>query len=699
MTPDKRNRVFWLGHHIVLTKTELPRLRALGFEVFNPPYLSDLYDQSAVIEWDRSQRTTLPPEVFEELSRYNFFYNRISPRIAELLNEYFGTVIVTCAPVWLHAILAAFRGRVIYRVFGQIQPLSETLCDMQLFRSIQEREGFFFVPHSEEAVRDEHAWLKTRMTVVPYTIPLDVFGYEGTWSPSSPHDREIMACCPNIENPYYCDQYGYLNTHFPESYIKLYGVQPRRFDDPRVVGTLPREEQLSRYRRSAGFWYHYDDPGVCYLPPIEMMTVGGPVVYMRGSLLARYFRCAGPGEAVNVDDARRKLQLLLAGDRAFVDELRDAQRSVVRRYHPDYVHPVFDRAFQEMINRPDVPRQEPLIFPAARLPRSRKQVVVFLHAPGQHVIYQDGAYRAADDLARTAGKVTSALLEDTDHDVVVTCLADQLQFLFGYLNADRFPGRLLFCVLDQERLAPVSFERFEAPMRPSPTPAVDRPETGPTCGPQPMGRAMVAAPATNWRQLAASRFRRIALTSLALVGRSRIAVAMLALAAFTAVQLVRKARCAKAWLVDRKMQMRHQLKLAWWALKSTNAYVRRRDCVDRLNREKDETLVIVPHGHLFPEAVFLTQPLVLCLPEILSASSQPQSLGGKLKAQIARCLAEKAVAVCTDSEISQSRALATRLPVGFQRGGVRAPHAAGCQSTVNAKPHAASSASGSYTSK
>jgi len=689
MTTDKRNRVFWLGMHVVLTKTELPRLRALGYEVFNPPYLADVYDQSAVIQWDRSQATTLPPEVFEELSQYNFFYNRISPRIAELLNEYFGTVIVTCSPFWLNSILPAFRGRIIYRVFGQANLLSDALCDMQLFRSIQERDDFHFVPHAEEAVRDDHTWLKTRMTVVPYTIPLDVFEHEGTWSPSDPYDQEIMACCPNIENPYYVQQYRYLNTHFSEAYIKLYGVQPRRHADPRVVGTLPREELLKCYRRSAGYWYHYDAPYACYLPPIEMMTVGGPVVYMRDSLLARYFSSPGPGEAANVDDAKWKIRLLLARDRAFVNEVRAAQAPIVRRYHPDYVQPIFDRKFRRLIDRTDVPRQESVILRAGAPRSPRKRAYVFFHAPGKHITLQGGVYQGVDDLGRTVATVASTLLEETDHEVLVTCLADQLQFLFGLLRADKYPGRLRFHVLDHERLAPIADKSLDAWLRPlRAQQVVDPPQQEPTGGTTTSGAATRVAPTTNWRLRLAHRSWSLGLASLAFIGRSRVALHMLVITAITAIQLVRMARRARAWLAARKAQARALLGPYWQVLKSPNACIQRRDCVDQLNRENEEVVVIVPHGHLFPEALFLTKPIVVCLPDTVSAATQSTTLRGKVQAHIARCLTDKATSVLIASEVSQSRLFAAQLSIGSKRSGVSVPCPAELHHKVASKSHA-----------
>ena len=72
--PQAKGRVFWLGYHKVLKYTELPRLRRLGFEVFNPRYISAVYDQSAYRLSDFDQSTTLPPEVFRRLMSYYFFH-------------------------------------------------------------------------------------------------------------------------------------------------------------------------------------------------------------------------------------------------------------------------------------------------------------------------------------------------------------------------------------------------------------------------------------------------------------------------------------------------------------------------------------------------------------------------------------------------------------------------------------------------
>lgn len=360
---DKKNRIFWLGMHVVLTKTELPRLRELGFEVFNPPYNSKVYDQSANRNWDADQPTSLPRSVFKELSEYNFFYNRISSRIATLLNEYFGTIIVTINPDWLEQILKVYNGRIIYRIYGQPYSISDAMWARRCFRSIQERDNFWIMPHCYETTVDEHDWLKERMRVVPYTLPLDVFDYRDTWAEQDHHISEIMVSCPNIDNAYYKTYYNRINQYFKQPYIRMYGIQPRSIPDQRVVGTIPRNDLLKAYQRSAGYLYLYEERNVCYLPPIEMMTVGGPVIYLPGSLLARFFSKNEPGLALDNFDAQRKLSWLIKGDKSFINDVIESQNSVRLRYAPEYVDPIFDSTFQELLLTNNHAPAHPIMIP------------------------------------------------------------------------------------------------------------------------------------------------------------------------------------------------------------------------------------------------------------------------------------------------------------------------------------------------
>jgi hypothetical protein len=348
----KPARLFWFGAHKLLVNTELARLRQLGYEVFNPPYLSHILDQSAVTTWDRDQYSTLPPDVFERLAAYNFFYNSIDPEIAEILNAYFDAVIVTIVARWVTEILRVFAGPVLFRSYGQTSLLSNDLTNAGAEQFIRSRDNFHFLPHSVETGEVEQAWLRECMMVVPYCLTNEVFELRDMWRPTVGGAGDILITAPNIlGNPFHKAHYDFLKEFFYQPHFRYMGVQPLdSIEDPQVVSTLTRDQQLQLFRSAAGFLYTYRDPRVCYLPPIEMIVFGGPVIYLSGSLLSRYIGPGGPGEAATVMVAHEKCARLRdSREVTFIEEVRASQRKVADRYDPEMVWPVFDEVMLQLL--------------------------------------------------------------------------------------------------------------------------------------------------------------------------------------------------------------------------------------------------------------------------------------------------------------------------------------------------------------
>lgn len=346
----KKPRVFFLGAHKILVRTELPRLRALGYEVFNPPYLSNVLDQSVQYAWDADQETTLPRDVFEKLSRYSFFYNSISEEIAEILNAYFDAVVVTIAAGWATEVARVFPGTIIFRSYGQTARLSDNFNQVGGRGLVEAHGNFHFCPFAAEVVEDEDAWLRDRAVIIPYCLSSDVFERRGLWERSEA-DRtgDIIVTTPNIAgNIFHTAHYQFVNEYFSEPHFRLCGVQFVPVDDPRVMGSLGRDEQLQLFARSSAYLYTYSDPRVCYLPPVEMAVLGGPVVYLKGSLLARYLK-GGPGEADTIHAAQILCERLRAGEPALRAEMQAAQASLIKRYDPAEVWPIFDREMRRLL--------------------------------------------------------------------------------------------------------------------------------------------------------------------------------------------------------------------------------------------------------------------------------------------------------------------------------------------------------------
>lgn len=432
--------------HRVLMETELPRLRSLGYEVFVPPYLSLLTDQSAVREWDGAQATSLPLPVFSRLAKNNFFDGPISSDIAEILNAHFDACLVTMNVDWLSEIAKVYKGKLIFRTYGQVGLLSEMLEERGLLPILTERDNFWWMPHAEEVTLHEHEWFKERTRVVPYCVTPDVKRRQGVWGKKG-HRGEIMAMSPNIANPYYFQKYRFLKKKFSDLPIRIYGVQTTNVRDPQVAGTLDRGELLDCYESAAGYLYSYQDPDVCYLPPIEMMVIGGPVVFLADSLLARYFSVDPPGLARSVEEARQKCCRLLAHERGFADEIIHSQQAVVARYDPETVWPLFDAAMRDILSPSGDNKGGPIVF-SPHLVSAKRKIYLFNHATKGDVVFKDGVYRSESTIMGRMKSISHFLLERTPYDVVVTCLPRETGLVYGYFKRDEFRDRLFVAPLN-----------------------------------------------------------------------------------------------------------------------------------------------------------------------------------------------------------------------------------------------------------
>jgi hypothetical protein len=211
---------------------------------------------------------------------------------------------------------------------------------------LAKRPAFRFLPHTCLTLDEEKDWLAKIAKPVPYCLTNDVFGYQDSWDPKTAIDGSVGLTCPNIANPYYENHYHYLKTYYSAPYFKLFGVQTTEINDPSVVGTLPRHEQLERFRQLACYLYTYKEKNVCYLPPIEAMVIGVPVLFPAGCLLDRYFdKNPAPGRYESENEAVELVRRIRSGDKELISAISMSQHSVRRLYSPSYVWPIFDEHF------------------------------------------------------------------------------------------------------------------------------------------------------------------------------------------------------------------------------------------------------------------------------------------------------------------------------------------------------------------
>ncbi|RAZ92867.1 hypothetical protein DPM33_03130 [Mesorhizobium hawassense] len=615
-----KKRIFWLGMHKVLSQTELPRLRAMGYEVFNPPYLSDVYDQSAVYGWAPSD-SSLPKEALETLTRTNFFYDEIPVDAAEVLNAYFDAAIVTINPLWLVHFLKVYRGRVIYRTYGQPYSLSNELTNIGGLPLITERNDFWFMPHSEKVAEIEDEWLRSRMMVVPYCLTQDVVDRRDTWTIDAAVPELGLLCPRAMDIPYYINNYRHLKHYFPARGYRIFGAQNVPVHDEQVVGTVERSEFFRRLALMRGFAYHYEEPTVCYLPPIEFMTLGGPVVFKDGSLLSRYFPADAPGRVDSIEELVRRSERLRKGDGPLSREIIESQAEVRKLYQPEYVWPLFDAAMARALGDDGANRAPGLIYtPTVKTTApTAETVLVAFHGFGPLIVHRDGKYHCAEGIARVVRQIIRAL-SDLGFKIVVTSRKQDAGRVHGFL-------------------APAGNSDLRIML-------VDDDGTG-------GGKPMTAI--GRLREIASTRPFSANVDHLKGLYRSRNFKGMpRALASTVAVAAFKVLRKAQQQLAGVKVSI---------------GVVPHEKYVDLINADAGIDHVLIPHYYMFPELSRLKdKDVVLYLPDYMPHFYKGSAEMGATRqaAMIGKSLAGKARRVLTNSAFTASYLPETELAVQAQ---------------------------------
>ena len=416
-------RILWVGCHKLLIPTELQALRDLGYEVYRPTYLSSIYDQSAVLEKDINP-STLPDNILEKLETTNFFYEELSQDTADIINEYFEVCVITISPNWLKHLAKAFKGKILYRTFGQPYSLSVEFDTINLTSALINRDNFYFLPHSIESLESEHAWLVQKAIEVPYWVEDDVFQLENTWN-SENTKQNIGLLCPNIKNAYYASHYKYLQSHFKKKFYKIFGVQKEEEKDKWIVGTLDRKILLEEFKMLCGFQYTYGEKNTCYLPPIEAAIIGVPLLYPKGSLISKYIGPGAPGEWKDEGEANYLAKRLLHKDMDFINQVLAAQSVVKDLYRKESCISVFTKTFENIITN-----KIEIVSP------TKNRVIIPFYFPGNLINFDGLNYSAAEGIPRVI-RFFAEVLMNKGYEVVLLTYGFQSANTWGYFNQGR----------------------------------------------------------------------------------------------------------------------------------------------------------------------------------------------------------------------------------------------------------------------
>lgn len=349
---NKNKRVLWLLNHKTLMPYEAQLLSELGYEVFTPKIIPNAPDfRSGTVDFGFDSTLTIPQHVLSKLNQFNFYETVWPPEIVSLLNRYFGTIYVIPHGLQAKEAIQKFAGQIMLRAFGldNSRPYahflklvygSEILADIAALG-----DRFWFAQGYEQLVECEPPLIADRAIYLPIGVPAS-FGK--TANSYTGVEKRVLFVCPNcVANPYYAAIYAKFKEDIGDLPHVIVGAQDVPVDDPHMLGFVSNEELIRLYQDSAVLYYHSTEPRHVHYSPIEAAINGMPVVYFAESLLGRMTPEIRLGRCASLDEARRCIERILVGDRAYSDALRNQQRTMTRKFSDEYCKAVWKRNLQE----------------------------------------------------------------------------------------------------------------------------------------------------------------------------------------------------------------------------------------------------------------------------------------------------------------------------------------------------------------
>ncbi len=390
---NKDKRILWLINHTTLREFEVPLLISLGYEVYTPKGIPDLiYGWSGSVDYTHDKNLTIPPEALEKLNQHEFYDSPITPEIAEIINQYFGSVFCVFYPKLLEQIAYNFNGRILLRAFGLDKTITyggtllATLGNHILSRLQLLGDRFWFSQAYPNLHEVESKILKLRKIYHPIGLPDSFLQHANCWQGGV---KKILFFCPRIKaSPIY---YGKIYEEFKKNFGDLphliAGNQSIPVeDDPNVAGFQARDTIEKWLNTYSVMFYHSEEPRHLHYHPLEAIIHGMPLVFMKNGILGNIGNVPQPGACTTIKEAREKISRILAGDAELIDSIRHAQTELLEPFTRDFCRAEWQKNFVETVMAKPLSRN---IY--ARV----KTIGVFLP-----VSYRGGSLNAAKNIAK-----------------------------------------------------------------------------------------------------------------------------------------------------------------------------------------------------------------------------------------------------------------------------------------------------------
>lgn len=341
-------RVLWLLNHTTLRQFEIAQLKDIGIsEVYTPksfPY--DEGNLSASVDQSTDSTLSIPEDELLILNKQNW-YEQPSEQAWSIVNKHFDIAIIGFFPEQMKSTILNFNGAIVLRVFGLAKGFSYSSLIYSILgpvwvdkiKALGKR--FWFGSGYEHLQDEEEHFLKNRNCTLPVGLNGDID--ESLWEGGT---KKILFVCPRIgSSPYFNNIYKTFCSDFEGFDYTVGGAQPVEVDDKRVIGFVSKSEHEANMREHQLMFYHSTEPNHIHYHPFEAIQKGMPLLYMAGGMLDLMGGEKLPGRCKSIKEARKKAERIIAGDRKFIDSIRNTQKVLFRPMTSDYCSPIWKKEF------------------------------------------------------------------------------------------------------------------------------------------------------------------------------------------------------------------------------------------------------------------------------------------------------------------------------------------------------------------
>lgn len=347
-------RIFVLINHKTYIAAIAPMLIKFGYEVYIPKIVSSsIPDLSSKVFFDYDNSLSLDKKVLKKLNSIDF-YDSISLSDFNLLDQYFDVAILSIyKEKQFFDFLKFFHGITIYNAFGVQNLLTYTkiFSSNNKFCNLYELKKFinkFWFGYGYERIPEiECDLLKNNSIYLP--VPFKDDENKNKWIGT---ERKLLFVAPKINSSVYYNRiYNEFIDNFGDFPYLILGQQFVDVDNKNVMGYLQDEEYKKAFRNCSVMFYHSTELRHLHYHPIEAISIGMPVVYMRNSLLDYIGGKDSLGRCKNIKEAKRKIKRILTGDKKYAEKIACSERKILNYFSCDYCEDYWRNAFNIILSK------------------------------------------------------------------------------------------------------------------------------------------------------------------------------------------------------------------------------------------------------------------------------------------------------------------------------------------------------------